>query len=86
MADGARKPDTNYGPDIRFTLVFEQATPRLRRFLAGLEFAPADADDILQDVFLEMCRSPEAYRDPRTAEHWLLRVTVNRGRLEYRRR
>jgi RNA polymerase sigma-70 factor (ECF subfamily) len=60
--------------------------PRLKRVVAGLGFGPPDADDILQDVFVEAARRPGQYRGPEPARRWLLRVTVNRCLLEYRRR
>jgi len=62
------------------------ALPRLKRVVAGMGFRPADADDILQDVFLDASRRPGQYRGPEQAERWLLRVTVNRCLLEYRHR
>jgi len=49
-------------------------------------FDASDADDILQDVFIEASQRPGQYRGPLEAERWLLRVTVNRCLLEYRRR
>ena len=62
------------------------ALPRLKRVVAGMGFCPADADDLLQDVFLDASRRPGQYRGPEQAERWLLRVTVNHCLLEYRRR
>jgi RNA polymerase sigma-70 factor (ECF subfamily) len=63
-----------------------EALPRLKRIVAGMGLGPADADDILQDVFLDASRRPGQYRGPEQAERWLVRVTVNRCLLEYRRR
>ena len=63
-----------------------EALPRLKRVVAGMGLGPADADDILQDVFLDASQRPGQYRGPGQAERWLLRVTVNRCLLEYRRR
>ena len=65
---------------------FPDALPRLKRVVAGMGFGPADADDILQDVFLEASRRPGEYRGREQAQRWFLRVTVNRCLLEYRRR
>ncbi len=58
----------------------------LRRVVAGMGFEPADADDILQDVHMRALRSRRDYRGEDEARGWLLRVTVNRCRLEFRRR
>jgi RNA polymerase sigma-70 factor (ECF subfamily) len=65
---------------------FPIALPRLKRVVAAMGFGPADADDILQDVFVEATQRPGQYRGPEQARRWLLRVTVNRCLLEYRRR
>jgi RNA polymerase sigma-70 factor (ECF subfamily) len=72
--------------DDRFATAFIRQRPRLRRLVAGMGFDPADADDILQDVFVEASQRPGDYRGDPDAERWLMRVTVNRCLLEYRRR
>ena len=76
----------NDGPADNLAAVFPDALPRLKRVVAGMGFCPADADDILQDVFLDVSRRSEQYRGPEQAERWLVRVTMNRCLLEYRRR
>lgn len=58
----------------------------LRRVAVGMGFAPADADDILQDVRVQALASPQAYRGEEAAKHWLLRVMTNRCIAEFRRR
>jgi RNA polymerase sigma factor (sigma-70 family) len=65
---------------------FLAASPTLRRLVSGMGFSAADADDILQEVYLEASQRPGEYRGPQEAQRWLLRVTVNRCLLEYRRR
>ncbi len=66
--------------------MFPAVRPSLERVVAGMGFGPAAADAILQYVFLEATRPPGQYRGPEQARRWLLRVTVNRCLLEYRRR
>jgi RNA polymerase sigma-70 factor (ECF subfamily) len=66
--------------------VYQSVLPRLRRIAAGLGLAPADADDALQDSYLALWQQRERLDGPREATHWLMRVTVNRCLLHYRRR
>lgn len=65
---------------------YTRCLPRLRRVVAGLGFAPADADDILQSVFVAAAENPGDYRGPAEAEAWWCRLVVNASLLEYRRR
>lgn len=37
-----------------------------------------DAEDVVQDVFLKLCRSDEDFRSEEYLRYWLIRVTVNR--------
>jgi RNA polymerase sigma factor (sigma-70 family) len=73
-------------PDRGFSAAYLQQLPQLRRVVAGTGFDAADAEDILQDVYLQASQRPGEYRGAAEAKHWLLRVTVNRCLLEYRRR
>lgn len=86
IAGGAPERAASDDPADSFTRTFEVALPRLRRVVAGLGFASSDAEDILQDVFLEASQRPGQYRGAAAAERWLIRVVVNRCLLEYRRR
>jgi len=65
---------------------FFRQVGQLKRVIAGMGLRRSDAEDILQDVFIKAFESPELGRDPRQARRWLMRVTVNRCVLEYRRR
>jgi len=69
---------------INETLDLERA--RLRNFIRKYVSDPADAEDILQDVFFELV---EAYRMMKPVEHaaaWLFRVARNRVIDLFRRR
>ena len=70
----------------RIVEVYANCLNRLKRIAAGMGFAPADAEDILGDVFLEALQGKAKFRCEKEARHWLLRVTVNRCLLEFRRR
>jgi len=76
------------GADVNspFAATFLRDLPHLRRVVAGMGFAAADAEDILQDVYVEAAARPGEYRGSAAASAWLLRVTVNRCLAESRRR
>ena len=69
-----------------FSASYVGVLPKLRRIAAGMGFAPPDADDILQDVYIEALRGPGEHQGDAATASWLCRVTVNRCLLEYRRR
>jgi len=48
--------------------------------------AAVDAEDVLQDVFVEASKWTDRLNDPEHAARWLMRVTVNRCLSEFRRR
>ncbi len=83
MNEDSRSPNAGRGA---FSAAYVGVLPKLRRIAAGMGFAAPDADDILQDVYLEALRGPGEHRDEAASANWLCRVTVNRCLLEYRRR
>jgi len=42
--------------------------------------SPADAEDILQEVLLALFTSAPAFESPEHEKHWLIRVTLNKGK------
>ena len=44
----------------------------------------ADAEDVMQEVFLRLVRAKPTFRDEEHCRAWLLRVTVNRANSLYR--
>lgn len=72
--------------DEQLAETFDHERPRLRNFVRRYVTDPADAEDVLQDVFYELV---EAYRMMRPVEHaaaWLFRVARNRVIDLFRRR
>ena len=55
----------------RYAAIFVEQRPGLRRLVAGMGFGAADADDILQDVFVEASQRPGEFRDGKAAQRWL---------------
>lgn len=63
---------------------WEEIRPELSRLIHALGIASANADDILQEVYLsarEKCPKSLSFEELR---RWLIRVTVNRCNLEHR--
>jgi RNA polymerase sigma-70 factor (ECF subfamily) len=83
LNENSRAPDAGRAGS---SAAYLRELPKLRRIAAGMGFTASDADDILQDVFLEASRRPGEFRDEAGARSWLCRVTTNRCLLEYRRR
>ena len=81
-----KNPADNPASGAGVAHVFLRRRDALRRVLAGLGFGDVDAEDILQDVYVEATRGLREIRSEEQAVGWLVRVTINRGLLEYRKR
>jgi RNA polymerase sigma-70 factor (ECF subfamily) len=66
--------------------VFLRERERLRRITAGLGMDRADAEDVLQDVSVQVLRHAGPLEQEDVMVRWLIRVTVNRCLSEHRRR
>ena len=66
--------------------IFVRKLGLLKRVIAGMGLNGSDADDILQEVFVEILERPGEFRGADQAARWLVRVTVNRCFTEFRRR
>jgi RNA polymerase sigma-70 factor (ECF subfamily) len=66
--------------------VFIRHIERLRRLVVGMGLSAEDGEDILQDVYIEAVKRPPNARSDRQVRQWLMRVTVNKSLLEFRRR
>jgi len=71
-------------PSLADLWVHEQG--QLKRVVAGMGLGSAEAEDILQDVVVGLAGRDTAFSTPEDAVRWLMRVTVNRCLLEFRRR
>jgi RNA polymerase sigma-70 factor (ECF subfamily) len=67
------------------TTAFLDGFEMLKRVVAGLGLGTADAQDVLQDVYLQASQQGKSLPAGQ-ARAWLVRVTVNRAMLEHRRR
>src|ERR1043165_8792309 len=59
--------------------------PPLMRFAAHFLRSSADADEVLQDVFIRAERAIRKGTHPERLDAWLFRITVNRCRSRHRR-
>jgi RNA polymerase sigma factor (sigma-70 family) len=67
------------------TELFFSQTSRLKRIIAGLGLRAADAEDVLQDLYIKVVNEPFEYENADKAVQWLMKVTVNLCLAEHRR-
>lgn len=67
-------------------LVFRQEAEQLQRIAVGMGLSAGQGEDMLQDVYLKVLEQPCMFATTEQATRWLIRVTVNRCILEFRRR
>ena len=65
--------------------IFEQYAPRVYHLARRLLGNEADAEDVTQDVFLQLVRKLATFRGEAALSTWLYRVTVNAA-LSFRRK
>ena len=69
-----------------FEQVYESYGPSLYRFCLVQMKHPADAEDILQEVFCKRLYQAPRFKSPEHERNWLFRVALNLCRDEWRRR
>lgn len=69
-----------------FEQVYERCGPSLYRFCLMQMKHPADAEDILQEVFCKRLYQAPGFKSPEHERNWLFRVALNLCRDEWRRR
>ena len=76
------------GPDasICFARLLDRHAARIQRRAARILGDESEAEDVVQDVFLNVHRFLHRYRPDRPFSHWLSIVTLNACRIELRRR
>lgn len=72
--------------DELFEQVWEAYGPRLYRFCLLQMKNPADAEDVLQDVFVKRLYQAPKFKSPEHERSWLYRVALNLCRDEWRRK
>ena len=72
--------------DVQITETLDQERAKLRNFIRKQVADPADAEDILQDVFYELVESYRMMKPVEYAAAWLFRVARNRIIDLFRRR
>ena len=64
---------------------WEELRPELSRLVRALGIGPPQADDVLQEVYLTAHEKTPDASCADDLRRWMIRVTVNRCRLEHRR-
>lgn len=71
---------------IAFATLVERHAPRIQRRAARILGDEVEAEDVVQEVFVNVHRFLHRYRPDRPFSHWLSVVTLNACRIELRRR
>jgi len=73
-------------PDsMTFVELWQHLAPELKRLARSMGLAPQAVDDVLQEVFLTATEKCPAHFSADERRLWLIRVVINRCRLEHRR-
>ena len=67
------------GTEEYITRVVEQYSPMLLRLALTRVNCAADAEDVVQEVFLKLLTAQPRFRDGEHERAWLIRATVNRA-------
>ena len=82
----ADQPASKRSSESSFVDIFIAELGRLKRIIAGMGLSASDAEDVLQDVSIQALRRAGKYQTKEDSVRWLIKVTVNRCLMEYRRR
>lgn len=73
-------------PSACLVSVFLRERERLGRIAAGMGMARADADDVLQDVSIQVLKNADRFEQENVMTKWLITTTVNHCLTEHRKR
>ncbi len=68
-----------FGTDADIRRVVETYSPMLLRLAATRLDSTADAEDVVQDVFLRLLTARPRFQDTEHEKAWLIRTTINRA-------
>jgi RNA polymerase sigma-70 factor (ECF subfamily) len=71
---------------VRVDLILGREAERLQRLAVAMGLNASQGQDMLQDVYIKVLEQPPKFGTTEQATRWLMRVTVNRCILEFRRR
>lgn len=66
--------------DEQFAQAAEQYMDTIFRVAYGYLRSQSDADDVTQDVLIQLYKTDTPFHDSEHLKRWLIRVTVNRAR------
>jgi len=73
------------GDESAFAELVERYQARLRFYLRKILYGVSEADDILQEVWLDVFRGMARLRDPGALRAWLYRIARDRALREFRK-
>jgi RNA polymerase sigma-70 factor (ECF subfamily) len=74
------------GEHLRIDIIFRQQASLLGQVAVGMGLSADEGQDVLQDVFVELLEAGPKFDSTEHVRRWLLRVTINRCILGFRRR
>lgn len=63
--------------ELEFKQKYQQYSEELYRICYGYTHNKADAEDLLQEVFLKYLKKSISFQDPCEEKYWLIRVAIN---------
>src|ERR1700716_3533223 len=85
-ATGKNGNGTHAGPPLTAEQVFRDHAPRVYNLARRMLGNDADAEDVTQDVLLQVVRKLDTFRGDANFTTWLHRVTVNAALAHRRKR
>ncbi len=82
----AEPPPTSPAPRLTPEQVFQDYAPRIYNLARRMLSSDADAEDVTQDVLLQVVRKLDSFRGESAFPTWLHRVTVNAALAHRRKR
>ena len=74
------------GENLTVDIIFRQQAGLLGQVAVGMGLSADEGQDVLQDVFVGLLEAGPKFDSTEHLRRWLLRVTVNRCIVEFRRR
>ena len=74
------------GSSDAYVWLLKEYGPRLYGYFLRVTGSPAEAEDMVQDLFLTLLKKMNKYRHEGRFEHWLFRIAANQARDRHRRK
>ena len=76
--------DISEGSKSALASLYSHAGPAVYAYALSVLKSPADAEDVMQDVFMDIFRSAESYKSRGSPMSWIISITKNRCLMKLR--